>query len=73
MDLRQATEKLERGILPSTDFERTRVVTGGLGECAVCDTRTTPTEPAVACDYGGQTLLLHPDCFVLWEEARRRA
>lgn len=70
MDLRQATEKLQRGILPFTDFDRTRLVVGGLGECAMCDTLTTPTDPAVACEYAGQTLLLHPDCYVLWEEAR---
>jgi hypothetical protein len=70
VDLRQVTDKLEKGVLPSSDFDRTRLIVGGLGDCAACDNATTPADPAVQCEYQDQTLLLHPDCYVLWEQAR---
>jgi hypothetical protein len=62
--------KLEQGILPRSAFDRTRLVVGGLADCAACDTPTTPSDPAVRCEYEGGTLMLHPDCYLLWEQAR---
>jgi hypothetical protein len=71
MDLSHIRKKIARGELPGTDWEGTRLTLGGLFPCAVCDTPTTPADAAVECQHGGGRVLLHPDCYVLWEEARR--
>ena len=64
-------QKLARGELPHEDWDRTRMVIGGaVGPCAACGTATTAENSAVWCERAGQAVVLHPDCYVLWEEAR---
>lgn len=70
MDLSSIRNKIARGDLPSSDWEATRLTIGGLGECVACDGPTTPAQPAVECRHAGRRFMLHPDCYVMWEEAR---
>lgn len=61
-------QKLASGTLPR-EWDRTRMVPGGLvGPCAGCDSPTTPDNVAVRCETGGVAVVLHPDCYVIWEE-----
>ena len=63
--------KLAKGDLPRGEWERTRLVQGGMvGACVGCDTPTTPTDVAVWCEHGGRHFVLHPDCYVAWDQAR---
>jgi hypothetical protein len=62
--------KLLRGELPRA-AEQVRLIGGGMvGPCAACDTPTTPHNFAVLCQHGGRRFVLHPDCYVAWDEAR---
>ena len=68
MDLMQ--QKFAKGQLPHEDWDRTRLVTGGaVGPCAACDAATTPDNVAVWCEQAARVFVLHPDCYVMWEEA----
>jgi hypothetical protein len=65
--------KLASGQLPREDWERTRVVQGGMvGPCAGCDTPTTPHDPVVVGEHAGRRFVLHPDCYVVWDDERAR-
>lgn len=71
MDLSAIKAKLTRGDLPRTDWDRPpRLTSGGRGDCVACDGPTTPVDIAVECQRAGQRVMLHPDCYVMWEEAR---
>jgi hypothetical protein len=70
MDGSHVRVKIANGELPAVDWDTTRLVIGGLGPCAVCGQRTTSSNAALACEYAGARLYLHPDCYVAWEEAR---
>jgi hypothetical protein len=63
-------ERVASGELPADDWERTRLILGGaIGPCAACDAPTTAENPAVWCERAGRAFVLHPDCYVLWEQA----
>ena len=65
-------EKIERGELPRDDWDETRLIVGGFhSRCAACDSPTTPIDPALECHLGDRRVVLHPDCYVMWEEARQ--
>ena len=65
--------KLARGLLPREDFQHEHVVPGGLvGPCAGCDAPTTPRDPVFIGEHAGGRLVLHPDCYVAWDEERGR-
>jgi hypothetical protein len=66
-------EKLASGKLPREDWDRTRMVLGGpaASPCVACGEPTTPENLAVWCERGGHGVALHPDCYVLWDEARQ--
>jgi hypothetical protein len=70
MDVSLIREKIARGELPGIDWDATRLTVGGLSSCAACGTPTTPVDAAVECYHAGTRVLLHPDCYVMWEEAR---
>lgn len=70
MDLSLIRAKLASGALPWTDWDHTHIVVGGFGQCAGCDAATSPIDLAVECDQDGRRVTLHPDCYVMWEEAR---
>lgn len=68
------TAKLASGHLPRADWERTYIAAGGIvGPCAGCDTPTTRHDAVVLGYYAGRRVVLHPDCYVLWDEERERA
>ena len=72
MDLSAIKAKLARGELPTTDWDHPpRLTLGGGGDCIACDQPTTVADPAVECVHGGRRVMLHPDCYVMWEEACR--
>ena len=72
MDLSQVRQKIERGDLPREDWDETRVITGGFHSgCAACDTPTTSADVAFECHHGDKRVVLHPDCYVMWNEARQ--
>jgi hypothetical protein len=71
MDLSSVRAKLATGSLPRTDWELTRLVVGGQAACFVCERATSPVDMSVECYRAGLIFTLHPDCFVMWEEARR--
>lgn len=72
MNLSLVRDKIERGDLPREDWEQTRTINRGFhSPCAACDTPTMPVDMAVECHQGGKRFVLHPDCFVMWDEARR--
>jgi len=73
MDLTQVRAKIATGELPSTDCDTTHLVIGGLEPCVACGQPTTPTNPAVECAYGRDRYIFHPDCYVMWEEARKQS
>jgi hypothetical protein len=63
--------KVASGHLPREDWEQTRVIPGGIvGPCAGCNTPTTPHDVAVQCRSAGREVILHPDCYVIWEQVR---
>ena len=69
MDLSPIREKIERGALPRDDWDNTRVIVGGFhSSCAACDGPTTAADVAFECRH---RVVLHPDCYVMWEEARK--
>jgi hypothetical protein len=71
MDLSLVRAKIAEGSLPRTDWDRTRLMVGTPhGICFVCHQRTSPANMAVECQRAGLVFLLHPDCYVLWQEAR---
>jgi hypothetical protein len=71
MDLPAVRAKIAAGILPRTDWDWTRLLVGVLDRaCSICAQPTSATNMAVEC-YGGPLIFtLHPDCYLLWEEAR---
>jgi hypothetical protein len=71
MDVSLIREKIARGDLPDSEWDLARLTLGGLSPCAACDGPTTGLHAAVECHYGGRRMMLHPDCYVMWEEARR--
>ena len=71
MDLSGVRVKIAEGILPRTDWDWTRLVVGGRGACFVCDEATSPIDMTVQCYRAGVGFTLHPDCYVIWEEARK--
>ena len=72
VDLSAIREKIGRGDLPREEWDYTHVIIGGFhSSCAACDSATTPVDLAVECHYGDKRVVLHPDCYVMWEEARR--
>ena len=71
MELSRVRAKLAAGILPRTDWDRTRLALGGQGACFVCEEATSPVDMTVECYRAGVIFTLHPDCYVMWEEARR--
>ena len=73
MDLSAARAKIAAGILPRTDWEWTRAVVRPPRRCHLCDKPTTPADMVVECCRAGLIVTLHPDCFVMWEEARKLA
>ena len=73
MDLSHVQAKIAKGDLPRTDCDSTHLVIGGLRPCVVCEQPTTPTTPAVECAYGHDRYICHPDCYVMWEEARKQS
>jgi hypothetical protein len=70
MDLSAVRAKIAEGVLPRTDWDRTRLVLGGLGACFVCKETTSPVNMTVECYRAKLMFTLHPDCYVMWEEAR---
>jgi hypothetical protein len=64
--------KVASGDLPREDWDRTRMVIGGpaAGLCVGCDTPTTAENLAVSCEGAGRRVILHLDCYALWEQAR---
>lgn len=66
--------KLASGHLPRQDWEQTHIVLGGMvGPCEGCDTPTTSHDPVVVGEHEGRRLVLHPDCYIVWDEERSRA
>ena len=72
MDVSLIQAKLTKGLLPSEWDTAPRTILGGLATCAACDEPTTPHDVAVECQHAGRRFVLHPDCYVMWEEARSR-
>lgn len=70
MDLSLIRTKIEHGELPATDWDATRMTFGAASVCAGCDGPTTPADAVVECRHAGRRVMLHPDCYVMWEEAR---
>ena len=70
MDLSAVRAKIEGGILPQTDWDRTRLIVGAWGMCVVCEQATSPVDMAVECYRAQLIFTLHPDCYVMWQEAR---
>jgi len=72
MDVSAVLAKIGQGVLPQVDWDWTRLTAGHpLRACVVCDTPTSAVDAAVECYRGDIGVMLHPDCYVLWEEARR--
>lgn len=66
--------KLASGHLPREDWERTYMAQGGIvGACVGCDTPTTPHDPVVIGEHAGRRVVLHVDCYVVWDEERPAA
>ena len=63
-------QKVVNGGLPSKRWETVRVIDGGSAACSGCETPTRPHELAAECVTDGSRVVLHPDCFIIWEEAR---
>ena len=59
--------KLASGQLPREDWERTRVVPGGIvvGLCAGCDMPTTPHDPVMVGEHAGRRFDPHGDVYRL--------
>jgi hypothetical protein len=60
-----------RGELPGSEWDVTRLTLGGLSPCAACDEPTTGRDAAVECYFAGRRMMMHPDCYVMWDEARQ--
>jgi hypothetical protein len=72
MDLSLIREKITRGDLPRDDWNETRLIVGGFhSSCAACDGPTMPADIAFEGRHGAKRVVLHPDCYVMWEEARQ--
>ena len=71
MDLSAARAKIAAGILPRGDWEWARTAIRPPGRCQVCDEPTTPADLVVECCRAALVVTLHPDCFVMWDEARK--
>ena len=66
-------QKLATGKLPQK-WDRTRTALGGIiGPCAGCDAPTSSDNLAVWCERAGLAFVLHPDCYVIWEQLREEA
>ena len=71
MDSSAVRAKIANGSLPRTDWDWTRLVVGAPDRaCAICAHATSPTDMAVECYRAALIFTLHPDCYVLWEQAR---
>ena len=71
MDLSGVRAKIADGALPQKDRDRTRLMLGARGTCFVCEQATSPVDMTVECYRAKVIFTLHPDCYVIWEEARR--
>ena len=71
MDLSAVRAKIAAGILPRAECHQTRIRTRPATICRVCDGPTTSVDMVAECHWAGLVLIAHPDCFVMWEEARR--
>lgn len=71
MDLSAARAKIAAGILPRGDWDWTRAAIRPAGRCQVCDEPTTPVDFVVECCRAALVVTMHPDCFVMWDEARK--
>jgi hypothetical protein len=61
-----------QGILPRAECDWTRLVVGSTyGGCFVCGKATSPATMTVECYRANVGFTLHPDCYVMWEEARK--
>jgi len=71
MDVSIVRAKVANGSLPRTDWDWTRLGVGAPDRaCSICATPTSPNDMAVECCRAGLIFILHPDCYVVWEEAR---
>jgi hypothetical protein len=72
MDVSDVHAMIARGILPRSDWDWTRLVVGSAyGGCFVCGETTSPATMTVECYRAKVGFTLHPDCYVMWEEARK--
>ena len=62
--------KLTAGELPRGDWDRVRYLRTGFGTCSACEQPIRPTDVPAECEPGGRTFLLHPNCYVMRDEAR---
>jgi hypothetical protein len=62
--------KLKAGNLPSTGWDRVRIVAGGLGNCYACEESILATDVGAECRAASGTVRLHSYCFVIYEELR---
>jgi hypothetical protein len=65
-------QKLRNGCLPSIRPARIFGGPGAGGHCAACnrDLRATQLVMELPCD--GRVMLVHGDCFIIWDAERRR-
>ena len=71
MDVSVVRAKIASGTLPQADWDWTRLVVGAPDRaCAICAQATSPADMAVECYRAALIFTLHPDCYVLWEQAR---
>jgi hypothetical protein len=71
MDVSAVRAKIASGVLPRTKWDWTRLLVGVPDRsCSICEEATSPTDMAVECYRGPLMFTLHPDCYLLWEQAR---
>ena len=70
MNLTGVRARIVQGILPRTDWDWTRLVLGARGAYFVCEQATSPVDMTVECYRARVIFTLHPDCYVMWDEAR---
>ena len=60
--------KMEQGALPKDDCQRIDVVVTSHEVCAACEERLDAAEGGVRCRVADRTFLLHPQCYIAWQE-----
>ena len=71
MELSAVRAKIAAGVLPRTTWDWTRLLVGVPDRvCSICIQPTSATNMSVECYRGPLVFTLHPDCYLLWEQAR---